>query len=374
MTLTFKGSPEPTVGVELEYQLIDSRTKELVSVAPEILAAFPEKSWVKPELMQCTIEINTRICRSTREVQEDLSEKIAQVREVADGVGVVLAGAGTHPFSRWCDQKITEDQRYSRLLKRVQWPARRMLIFGLHVHVGVPDGETAISIINHLEPWLPHLLALTASSPFWEGKESGLASSRSKVFEGLPTAGLPHRHKDWNEFARLKDALVEAQAIETFREIWWDLRPHPVFGTVEVRVCDAIPTLAETVAVTALIQALIVYLGRQIAAGATVPILHRRIVKENKWRASRWSTRGSTIVDDKGTVKPISRTIKQLLNELKPIFKELESEDQLPRVHQMLREGPSSDRQLRCFHKTRKLESVVDHLIREFEENKPIFV
>ncbi len=371
MALVFNGSAEPTLGVEIELQLVDRETRQLTQYAPKLLEAFPNSDWVKPELLQSTVEINTKVCKNVAEVQADLAEKMEKVRAVCHEDGVALVGAGTHPFSRWDDQAITSDERYYRLVNRVQWPARRLLIFGLHVHVGIPDGETAIGVINHIEPWLPHLLALTASSPFWDGKDTGLASSRIKVFETLPTAGLPHRHANWAEFEQLVDVLVKAQAIETTREIWWDVRPHEGFGTVEVRVCDVVPTLCETVALTALVQGLIVYLQRRVANGVEVPALHRRIVRENKWRAARYSVRGSTIVDGEGRLEPISETIERLLEDLKPIFEELGSADQLSRILQMVREGPSYARQRAIYKETGDLDKVVDCLIRESEEDRP---
>ncbi len=374
MGLQFNSSPRPTVGVEVELQLVDRETRRLVHAAPAILDAFGETDWVKNYILKSTIEINTCVCENTDQVDKDLEEKFKKLRAVTDPMGVALVGAGTHPAALWEDQKVSEDPRYHMLVDRVQWPARRLLIFGLHVHVGVPDPETAISVTNHLEFWLPHLLALSASSPFWEGRDSGLASSRIKIFETLPTAGLPYRHKNWSEFENLVNTLVRAQAIESIREIWWDIRPHPGFGTVEMRVCDALATRVEIVAMAALIQALIVHLQREIQAGHEVPILHPRIVKENRWRAARYSIRGSTIVDEDGRVAPISESLEKLVEDLKPVFDELGSTSQLPRIRQMIREGPSFARQRAVYRETGSLDSVVDYLIKEFEENRPAHV
>jgi carboxylate-amine ligase len=372
MALDFNSSPRPTLGVEVELQLIDRETRALTQAAPKLLEVFPDSTWVKKELLQSTVEINTEVCENIGEVESDLSGKLTKVRDVCDGLGVALVGAGTHPFSLWEDQSVSEDERYHRLVDRVQWPARRLLIFGLHVHVGVPSGEMSIALTNHLEFWLPHLLALSASSPFWEGKDTGLASARIKIFETLPTAGLPYRHRNWDEFAQLVDVLIKAKAIESIREIWWDVRPHPGFGTVEVRICDAMPTLVETVALAALIQALIVHLQKQIEEGAKLAILHPRIVKENRWRASRYSLLGSTIVDEEGRVEPISDSLEHLVEELRPVFAELESAAQIPVIQHMIRSGPSSARQRAIFEETGDATKVVDALIREAEENKPL--
>ena len=374
MALDFNSSPRPTLGVEVEMQLVDCETRALTQAGPRVLEAFPESTWVKKELLQSTIEINTDVCENIAEVEADLSGKIDAVRRICNGFGVELVGAGTHPFSHWEDQHVSPDERYHRLVDRVQWPARRLLIFGMHVHVGVSDGEMAIALTNHLEYWLPHLLALSASSPFWEGRDTGLASTRIKIFETLPTAGLPYRHRNWEEFAHLVDVLIKARAIESIREIWWDIRPHPGFGTVEVRVCDALPTLVETVAMAALIQALIVHLQEQIEAGIRVPFVHPRIVKENRWRASRYSMSGSTIVDEEGRVEPISESLERLVESMGPVFAELESTAQVPMVRRMIREGPSFVRQRAIFEETGDLRCVVDGLIREAQENRPLYV
>lgn len=373
MSVTFQGSPAPTVGIEVELQLVDRETRELVSLGPKVLEELPGSTWLKPELLQSTLEVNTCVCNDIAEAEADLEWKMEKVRQMVAAHGAALVAAGTHPFSRWADQQVTDDERYHRLMDRMQWPARRLLIFGLHVHVGVPDGETAIQVINHLERWLPHLLALSASSPFWNGSDSGLASARTKVFESLPTAGLPYRHENWREFEALLEALVRAQAIESIREIWWDVRPHPGFGTVEVRVCDAVPTLHEALALAAWIQALVVQLEREVERGVVTPLLHNRIVRENKWRASRSSTAGSTIIDEKGTVEPIARNISRLLEALEPVFAELGSARFLPRLHKMLLHGPSYARQRALYRETKCLKTVVDRLILEGETNRPIY-
>lgn len=374
MALEFRGSQDHTLGVELEYQLVDRKSRNLVQRGPQLLAALQEDSWAKPELFQSTIEINTRVCRDVREVRQDLTEKVQRVQEVADRSGIALLCAGTHPFARWNDQKVTQNDRYYRLIERMQWTAEQLLIFGMHVHVGIPDGKTAIAVINHLEPWLPHLLAMTASSPFWEGVDTGLASVRSKIFEHLPTAGLPYRHGNWHEFETLVESLITAGAIESSREIWWDVRPHPGFGTIEVRVCDGTPTISEAVAISALVQALIVHLEREIRKGKTGLDLHNRVVRENKWRAARWSTRGATIINGSGQIEPIADSIKSLLVTLQPVFAELGSVQELPQLQRMITEKPSYARQRAIYRDSGDLVTVVDALVRECEQDKPVLI
>ena len=238
MKITFNGSPGPTLGVELELQIIDPETKNLVSGAGEIIERSRDEQHVKPELIQSTIELNTDICQNVADVRRELSERIARLLAVCDDLGYEVACAGTHPFAAWSQQQVTPKDRYQMLMDRCQWPARRLMIFGLHVHVGVENGEKAIAVFDSLSTYLPHLLALSASSPFFDSHDTGLASCRAKIFESLPTAGLPYRLLNWAEFQRLMITLVNSKTIETIREIWWDVRPHPDFGTVEIRMCD----------------------------------------------------------------------------------------------------------------------------------------
>ena len=289
MKITFNGSPNPTLGVELELQILDPETMNLVGGAPRILAASNDEH-VKPELIESTIELNTNICPNVAAVRLELGERIRALLAVCDELGYTVACAGTHPFSKWAEQRITPEDRYRRLVDRCQWPVRRLMIFGLHVHVGMPSGEKAIALFNSMTTYLPHLLALSASSPFFTSADTGLASCRVKIFESLPTAGLPYRFLNWAEFQRLMITLVNANAIESVRDIWWDVRPHPQFGTVEVRICDGLPTLDEVIAMTALIQTLVVWLGEQYDEGTYLPLHRHWIVRENKWRAARWAT------------------------------------------------------------------------------------
>ena len=267
MRIRFNGSSGPTLGVEVELQIIDPETRNLVSGASAILERAGDVNNLKPELIQSTIELNTDVCADVAAVRGELSTRLRELFTRCDGLGYQLASTGTHPFSRWADQDITDKERYHLLANRCQWPARRLMIFGLHVHVGIESGEKAIAIFNALTTYIPHLLALSASSPFFQGEETGLASCRVKIFESLPTAGLPYRLLNWAEFQRLMITLVGAGAIESVREIWWDIRPHPEFGTVEVRICDGLPTLNDIIAMTALIQALVVWLGDQYDQG-----------------------------------------------------------------------------------------------------------
>ena len=291
---------------------------------------------------------------------------------VADELGYLVACAGTHPFSKWGEQRITESERYHRLVDQCQWPARRLMIFGVHVHVGIVSGEKAIAISNGLTTYLPHLLALSASSPFFNAADTGLASCRTKIFESLPTAGLPYRLLNWAEFQRLMITLVNAKAIESIREIWWDVRPHPGFGTIEVRICDGLPTLDEVVAVTALIQALVVWLGDQYDEGMYLPLHRHWIVRENKWRAARWATDAEIIIDEDGNLERLDESLAALVEAVTPVARRLGSETELQRIGPMLSAGPSYRRQRRIYEETGDYGAVMKALVREFRENAPV--
>lgn len=372
MKIHFNGSPNPTLGVELELQIIDPETKNLVSGADAILSKFDDDDHIKPELIQSTIELNTDVCANISAVRMDLSERLNAVMKACDELGYELACVGTHPFSKWEEQEITPKDRYHMLIDRCQWPARRLMIFGLHVHVGVPSGEKAIAIFNSLSNFLPHVLALSASSPFFDSADTGLASTRVKIFETLPTAGLPYRLLNWAEFQRFMITLVNAKAIESVREVWWDIRPHPGFGTVELRVCDGLPTLNEVVGLTAFIQALVVWLGEQYDEGVYLPVHRHWIVRENKWRAARWSIDAEIIMDEEGSLKKLSEDIEQWLETLTPVSKRLGSHSELMYVQQMMKMGPSYRRQRQVYKETGDYRQVMDALVKELRENLPI--
>ena len=372
MRIRFNGSPKPTLGVELELQILDPETRNLVAGAPRIMEASGEDANVKPELIQSTIELNTNVCPDVAAVRSELTERIRSLLAVCDRLGYEVACAGTHPFSKWDEQAITDKERYHSLVDRCQWPARRLMIFGLHVHVGVESGEKAIAVFNSLTTYLPHLLALSASSPFFASADTGLASCRVKIFESLPTAGLPYRFRNWAEFQRLMITLVNARAIESVREIWWDVRPHPDFGTIEVRICDGLPTLDDVLAMTALVQALVVWLGEQYDEGMYLPVQRHWIVRENKWRAARWAVDADIIVDEEGKLERLSDSILGLVETVAPVAGRLGGGHELARVAEMLRVGPSYRRQLRVHEEAGSYEAVMDALVREFRENAPV--
>ena len=371
MKIAFNGSPGPTLGVEVELQLLDPETRNLVSAAPRIIERLAGDAHIKPELIESTIELNTGVCRDVAEVRRDLQQRIGKLLAVCDELGYEVASAGTHPFAEWSEQRVTSKERYRTLVERCQWPARRLMIFGLHVHVGIESGEKAIAVFNSLTTYLPHLLALSASSPFFNSLDTGLKSCRVKVFESLPTAGLPYRLLNWGEFQRLMTTLVNAKAIESIREVWWDVRPHPEFGTVEVRICDGLPTLDDVVAMTAMIQALVVWLGDEYDEGNYLPLQRYWIVRENKWRAARWALDADLIVDEEGRLQRLGDAVEALLDVLDPVAARLGSRAELGRVGTIMRSEPSYQRQRRLYEETGGFTAVMESLVQDFRRGIP---
>jgi glutamate---cysteine ligase / carboxylate-amine ligase len=363
--IPFRGSPRPTIGIELELQIIDPETMNLTSGALKILERTPENGRIKQELTQSTIEVLTGIHDTVAEAREDLRGTLALLSSICDDLGLGLAAAGTHPFAQWREQDIFPNDRYEDLVERIQWPARRLLIYGLHVHVGVNDGDEAIAVSNALTSYIPHLLALSASSPFVDFEHTGLASTRAKIFEGMPTAGLPSRLEDYAEFQTFTNTLIKAGAIESVREIWWDIRPHPYFGTLEVRVCDVPSTLNEAASLAALIQCLVVWLGTHYRQGGDLGVLPDWIVRENKWRACRHGLDADIITDSNGTRSSLRAEIPLLLERLLPTAAALGCSDEIRGVSDILEGGASYERQRRTYADTELLTKIVDSLAAE---------
>jgi len=351
MKVPFQPSERSSLGVEWELELVDRQTGELTSAASEILAEHEPEPGVehpkaKHELLESTIEIITGICQTVDEACNDLAGTLDEVRTAADRRSIDVMCSGTHPTTDWMTQQISPNPRYQQLVENMQWLARRLQIFGVHVHVGVRSFEKAIPINNALTAYVPHFLALSASSPYWIGSDTGLASARSKVFEGLPTAGLPYSLTGWDDFEDYLETLISTKTIETIREVWWDIRPHPNFGTVELRICDGLPTLEEIGVVAAMSQCLVESFDRQLDRGYTLPTPKSWVVRENKWRAARYGLDAEIILDDHGTnIRPAREAILDLADDLMPIARKLECEKELARVEHVLNVGGSYERQ-----------------------------
>jgi YbdK family carboxylate-amine ligase len=375
--IPFASSERASLGVEWELQLVDRQTRELTSGAVEILEEIrptgaDEHPKAKHELLQSTIEIITGICGTAAEAKADLAGTLAEVGPAADRRGLALMCAGTHPFTDWQSQQISPKERYLELVERMQWLARRLQIFGVHVHVGVRAPEKAIPIVNALTQYVPHFLALSASSPFWKGADTGLASARSKVFESMPTAGLPYQLSGWHEFEDYMQTLISTHAIESVREVWWDIRPHPNFGTVELRICDGLPTLDEIGAVAALSQCLVEQFDRELDRGYTLPVPASWVLRENKWRAARYGLDADIVVDERGTVRPVRQAILDLVEDLTPTARRLGCADELADVERILAVGASYQRQraVAAAH-AGDLRAVVDSLVVELRDGLP---
>ena len=325
--LEFHSNREPTLGIELELGLVDAQTMALSSSIQTILKQVGEgnsAATYKPELMQCCVEINTGICKTVSDAADDLSAKIVCLEQICDQVGLRLWWGGTHPFSLWRNQSVTPNERYANLVNLLQEMARRLVTFGLHIHVGVDSGDKAVMICDRIMQHLPTLLALTGNSPFWEQRDTGLDSHRSKIMEGLPTAGLPTLMRNWSEYVWLVNHMEETGFINTIREIWWDVRPHHGFGTVEVRVCDMPGNLGDVLSVAALIQCLVKYLSDEIDGGTYQHDCHPIMVRQNKWRACRFGNRAHLVNSYTYEAQPISHIVEHLISKLRPISRDLD--------------------------------------------------
>lgn len=365
----FAGNDYPTLGVEIELNLVDAESCALRSAVLPLLDALPPdlKGSVKPELMQCYIEINTGICRDVAAVERDLAAKIRAVQTVAAGLGLRLFWSGTHPFSFWHDQEVTPNERYQGLIELLQESARRLVTFGLHVHVGVDSGDKAIMICDRILRHLPTLLALSANSPFWSGRRTGLHSQRVKVMEGLPTAGLPPLMRNWSEYMWLMNHMVETGFIKTIREIWWDVRPHHNFGTVEIRMCDMPPDLPSVLALTALIQCLVYDLSEEIDRGTYQFDCHPFMVRQNKWRACRFGLDAQLV--DPASLRPLParRVIRKLVERLSGVGQTLGCADWLEAASALSDQPTGSAQQLAHFERCGNLPAVVAQMLARSE-------
>src|SRR5215210_8483681 len=359
------GSGEPyTLGVEEEYMLLDPETWDLVQHVDSVLAAVERgehEGRIHAELMQSVVEVTTDVCRTAGDVMNALSQLRAYVAEVARAQGCRFGSAGTHPFSLFERQRITARDRYRNLVDQMQYIARRELIFGMHMHVGVDDPEKAIQVVNALLVHLPQLLALSASSPFWRGEPTGLSSSRQMVFAAFPRSGPPPRFRDYEDYAGVVGQLERTGCIADYTHIWWDVRLHPRLGTVEMRVCDAVTRIEDVVAITAFYQALVKLYCEEHDAGREVPTYHRILTTENKWLAARYGLEAPVmdLATGRRNRVPIAQLVRRTLRDLEPHARELGSERELEGVRDILARGNGSDRQLRVWNANRDIVEVV---------------
>ena len=362
-----------TLGIEEEFQIVDPHTRELRSHVSEILAEGKTLlgEQVKPEMIQSMIEVGTGICKDIKEARTD----IINLRTILSGLvrnqGLEIVAAGTHPFSHWQDQKIFENARYELIVEENQMIARSLLTFGLHVHVGVADPERRIQIMNAVRYMLPHVLALSTSSPFWLGVHTGLKSYRSEVFTRMPRTGIPDHFDSYASFQRYVALLIDTGCIDDGKKIYWDVRPHPFFPTLEFRICDIPTRVDDTIAIAALFQALVAKVNRLLDQNLTFRLHHKMLIEENKWRAVRYGLDGKMIDFGKSQEVPTRDLIHELLEFVDDVIDELDSRKEIEHIYTILERGTSADEQLRVWRETGEIKAIVDHLIEGTMEHVP---
>jgi carboxylate-amine ligase len=373
VVIDFRSSPRPTLGVEWEFALVDKTTRDLSNSAADLFTAahdkLPDPAKLHKELLRNTVEVVTGVCDNVAEAVADLRGTLAAVVPVADDLGVDLFGGGTHPFANWSGQQLTAGHRYEELINRTQWWGRQMLIWGVHVHVGLPEKDRVMPVLSALLNYYPHLQALSASSPVWAGTDTGYASNRALMFQQLPTAGLPFQFETWPEFEGFVHDQLTTGVIDELNEIRWDVRPSPHLGTLENRICDGISTMHELAALTALMHCLVVDLDTRLAAGETLPTMPPWHVQENKWRAARYGLDAIIILDAASNERLITDDLDDLLERLSPVARRLDCEDELRAVADIPRRGASYQRQRSVAAATGSdLVAVVDSVVSELRD------
>ena len=356
-----------TIGVEEEFQIIDPATMELRSHVMQLVsAASPDiVEQVKHEMHQSIVETGSRICDSVGDLRIEMHRTRGELIAAAERSGLQIVAAGTHPFSSWIDQVISPGERYENIVEELQQLARSLLIFGMHVHVAMPDKQTTIDMMNMVRYFLPHLLALSTSSPFWMGRNTGLKSFRTTVFRRFPRTGVPELFESWSAYENFVNLLVKLNSIDNGKKIWWDVRPHPTFGTLEFRMCDVTTKVEEAVAIAALTQAIVVKLHRLYTGNMSFRLYRRALIEENKWRAARYGIEGKLIDFGKEAEVPMRELATELLEFVDDVVDDLGSRSAVEYVHTILREGTSAERQLRVYQETGDLKAVVRHLVEE---------
>jgi len=362
--------PSFTIGIEEEYQIVDPVSRDLRShIHFEILEKgkmlLHEK--VKSELHQSVVEVGTSVCPNIKDAKEEVKKLRRDMVNLAKENGLRLAAAATHPFADWRVQEITPDERYKNIVEDMQLVARANLIFGLHVHIGIEDRETAIQMMNHARYFLPHILALSTNSPFWLGMNTGLKSYRCKVFDKFPRTNIPDYFPSWGEYENFVKLLIKTNCVDNAKKIWWDIRPHPFFNTLEFRVADIPMRVEETIALAALIQATIAKLYKLYAANQGFRLYRRALLMENKWRAARYGLDGKLIDFGKQKEVPERDLIREYLDFVDDVVNELDSRQEINYIHEILENGTGADRQLRVFRETGDLKQVADYIMEETE-------
>src|SRR6266853_2763364 len=362
-----------TLGIEEEFQIVDPQTRELKSHVVEFLdeGRMLLGEQIKPEMIQSQIEVGTGVCKNIQEARADITRLRAIISSLAQKNGLKIAAASTHPISRWQDQEIFDDERYELLIEELQTVARSLLIFGLHVHVGIADRDRQIHIMHASRYFLPHVLALTTSSPFWVGHNTGLKSYRSEIFKKFPRTDIPDHFESYPSFERYVALLVKTGCINDGKKIWWDCRPHPFFPTLEFRICDIPTRVDDTIAIAGLFQAIVAKLTRLIEKNLGFRLYRRMLIQENKWRAVRYGLDGMMIDFGKQKEVPTKDLVRELLDFVDDVLDDLGSRKEVEHIHTILERRTSADEQLRVYKETNDLKAVVDRLIELTAENVP---
>src|SRR5947209_5292638 len=356
-----------TLGIEEEFQIIDPETRELRSHIQRILdgGKMILKERLKPEMHQSVVELGTEICGDARVARQQVVHLRSELAKLAERDGLKIASAGTHPFSHWMDQLITAHERYATIVKDMQQIARCNLIFGLHVHVGIPDREEGIDIMNQARYFLPHLYALSVNSPFWLGQSTGLKAYRQMIFERFPRTGIPDAFESLSEYEDYLKLLVTTNCIDNAKKIWWDIRLHPFFNTIEFRICDAQSRVDDTIALAAIMQAIVMKLEKLHRQNVTFRMYPRRLIDENRWRASRYGIDGKLIDFGRNCEVPERDLLHEMLEFIADEMDELGTSGEIAHVEQIIRQGTGADRQLKIWEQTGDLRAVVDQIVVE---------
>lgn len=371
--IDFRSNGVLTLGVEVELQLIDRSSLDLTPRAAELLKACARSDKIKPEFYLSTVEVNTGICHDVQAVARDLLGSYEVLVPEAERLGIALATTGAHPVARYSDCIISPTERYQELIDRNQWLTRRMTVYGLHVHIGMESGDDCIRYNNFFMYFLPHLLALSASSPFFEGVDTGLSSCRPTTYEALPTAGQPYHVHNWKEFELLYESLKKCDSIRSLKDLWWDLRPSPGFGTLEIRVCDGCATLRETLALVAFIHLLAHWFADNGSWLESVNYPPRWLSRENKWRVMRYGLDAVLVLNTEGKTRTLREDLQDWLQKLQPYARKLGYQQYLLTVEELLKNGCSSQRQRQHYADSASLRSVVNFNIEEFMRGEPLW-
>jgi carboxylate-amine ligase len=362
--------PKFTIGIEEEYQIIHPQTRELTSYIQEFLdtGRVVLKDQIQPEFLQSQVEVGSRICTSMKQARSEICRLRREVTKLAESKGLCVAAAGTHPFTSWTTQQVTAGERYTKHEENMADVARQMLVFGMHVHIAIEDRELLIDVMNQARYFLPHLLALSTSSPFWHGRETGLKSYRTIILGNLPRAGIPPSFSSWSEYQHFLDTLIRTRCIDEPTKIWWDIRPNPKYPTLEFRASDICTRVDEVICIAALQLAIVAKLVKLRQANVQWREYRRNLLTENKWRAARYGIHGNLIDFGKQKEAPLRELVLEMLVLLEDVVEELGMREEIDYVHTILEGGTSADRQLEVYRRSRDMRAVVDHIVAETKQ------